>query len=134
MNDDIWKCLKRVFKTSKRLLFILFIINQYFTPNVLLQKTCAQSKQEAVFLVYSSILLLSKNMCSKQVGGCFLVYSSLIKALIFYYEKCVFEASGSCFLVYSSTVLFWKICARSKRGAAVLADFFIVHRNTWLGN
>ena len=41
---------KCVFKTSRRLLFSLFIINQYCKENV----------------------------CSNQVGGIFLVYSSLI--------------------------------------------------------
>ena len=53
------------------------------------------------FLVYSlSITIVrlkgstTKNMCSKQVGCCFLVYLSLIRHLMFYYEKCVFKASG----------------------------------------
>ena len=47
---------KRVFK-ARGLLYSLFMIDQYCARDVLLQK----------------------NVCSKQAGGCFLIYSSLIK-------------------------------------------------------
>ena len=40
---------KCVFKARERLLFSLFIINQYCTPNILLQKICVQSNWEAAF-------------------------------------------------------------------------------------
>ena len=59
-------------KASRRLLFTLFIINQYFMPK----------------------MFYYKNVSSKQVGGYFIVYSSLIKRLMFFYEKCEFQASG----------------------------------------
>ena len=69
---------KCTFKASGKLLFSLFIINQYCT----------------------------KNMYSNWVGGCVLVYSSLISIvhLIFYYKKCVFKASGRLLFSYSSLI------------------------------
>ena len=76
-------CQKSVFKAIGRLLFNLFIINQYCMPNVILQKMCVQSKQEPVFFNSKTVCLkqvgvafLIQNMCSKQARGCFLIYSA----------------------------------------------------------
>ena len=38
-----------VLEASRRQLFTLFLINQYYAPNLLLGKTCAQSKWETAF-------------------------------------------------------------------------------------
>ena len=116
------KCL---FKASGRLLLV-YSINQYCTPNVLLRKICFQSKPEAGFSLFIINVLLQKTRVRSQ----FWVYSSLIKCLMFYCEKCVrmegyflvyslsisilclmfyhekfvFEASGRLLLVYSSII------------------------------
>ena len=95
-------CQKSVFKAIGRLLFNLFIINQYCMPNVILQKMCVQSKQEPVFfnskivcLKQVGVAFLIQNMCSKQARGCFLIYSAA-----FLIKRCGYKRSGGCFLIY----------------------------------
>ena len=98
--------------------------------------------------MYAENVLLQKNVCSKQVRDYFLVYSSLLKLLMFFYEKCVFRASrrllfslfiycstskneslkqaGFCFLVCSSAVLLRKMCIQCKQGR----HFYLIHHQS----
>ena len=77
-----------VLKASGRLHFSLFLINQYCTSSVILQKMCVQSNLETAFW-FIKLHFNTKNICSKQAEGCFLVYSLLVTITLlkcFYYK------------------------------------------------
>ena len=64
--------------------------------------TVCSKKVGCYFLDYS-LCSNAYSLCSKQVGCCFLVYLSWIRHLMFYYEKCVFKASGK--LPFTTNIL-----------------------------
>ena len=84
---------KQVIKAREKLLCSLFIINQYFTRNVILQKMCSKQAQGCFLVYYATFNLFSdfcntKNVCLKQVKACFLIYLDT-----FLIQKCVFKTS-----------------------------------------
>ena len=80
-------CLKKihnkkcVVKTSGRLLFSLFIINQYCMSRIALKVSERLLFKLFIINQYSMLkMLYYKNMCWNLVGGIFLVFSSLIQS------------------------------------------------------
>ena len=131
---------KQLIKACEKLLCSLFIINQYFTRNVILQKMCSKQSGGCFLVYYATFNLFSdfcntKNVCLKQAKACFLIYlvTFLIQKCVFktsrrllfnlfgYFsntKKCVFETSGrllfNLFDYFSNT----KTCVQKKREAA----------------
>ena len=78
-------------------LFSLFSINQSFMPKMFYYKKCVfKSNRRLLFSLFLINRYCIRSVCSKRVGDYFLVYSSLIStvSLMLYYKKCVFKASG----------------------------------------
>ena len=92
------------FKASDRLLFRLFIINQYCTPNVILPKSVFKAIGKLLFSLLS-YFFNTRNVCSKQAGGFFLVYLAT-----FVIQK----NPNGCFLVYKDTVVIRQMCVQNK--------------------
>ena len=103
---------KCVFKASGRLLFSLFIINQYCTSKMFYYKKCVfKAGGRLLFNLFIMNQFSTKNVCSKQVGGC-LVYSFLISNVCLKCFTTNFIKTSMnrcflncCFLVYSSNFI-----------------------------
>ena len=79
--------------------------------------------------MYAENVLLQKNVCSKQVRGYFLVYSSLLKLLMFFYEKCVFRASRRLlFSLFIYWLFYFKKCEFKASGGLLFS--LLIHSST----
>ena len=104
---------------------------------MLYYKKNVYSKQDVTcFLIYSTTFIIQKIWVQNKRGrGFFLVYLSWIKRLMFYYEKCVFKASGllpSLFFINqhcTPNVLLLKIWK-----ASVLCEFYKTAIKEWFLN